>query len=280
MKNQIIVIALLVMAIVHVKAQNNENIYSMKLGDSKVILLSEGQWKGNPGILIDATPEIIEKYAPNDSFPMATNVFLWQSNGKNILFDTGYGRALFDNLQSLQIKPENIDAIFITHVHGDHIGGLIRNEKAAFPNAKLYISKSEYNYGTNESAKKTIEAYKDRLQLFEPISDPYDDTSIYPGIKAFATYGHTPGHTVYLLESDDDMLLIWGDLTHAMAVQMPYPELAVTYDSDTGKAVQSRLLVLRLVSAYNIPVAGMHIAYPGIGTIEKSEPGYKFIPVK
>ena len=76
------------------------------------------------------------------------------------------------------------------------------------------------------------------------------------------------------------MLLIWGDLTHAMAVQMPHPELAMTYDTNPEKAVQSRLLVLQLVSRYKIPVAGIHITYPGIGTIEKSEPGYLFTPMK
>ena len=295
MKHPIYVIFLLVMATIHVNAQSNENTFVMKLGNGKVCLLSEGQRNGNTDILIGVKPEITNKYAPNNSYPSATNVFLWQVNGKNVLFDTGYGRALFNNLQSLQIKPENIDAIFITHMHGDHIGGMLRNDQAAFPNAQLYLSKVEHDYWTNDEAinqlpenrrggflgaKKVIEAYKDRLHLFEPNTDAYDDRIIYSGIKAFAAYGHTPGHTVYLLESGNDMLLIWGDLTHAMAVQMPHPELGVTYDTNPEIAIQSRLLVLQMVSSYSVPVAGMHIAYPGIGTVKKSEPGYQFIPAK
>ena len=284
------------MTAIYAKAQTNENIFSMNLGDSKLFLLSEGQRKGNTGILIGVTPEIIEKYAPDKSFPMATNVFLWQVEGKNILFDTGYGGALLNNLLSLNVKPKDIDAVFITHMHGDHIGGLLQNGQAAFPKATLYVAQAEYNYWTNEDAmhqlpesgqagfllvKKVIDAYKGRLNLFEPnaINSPYFK-KLYLNIRAIAAYGHTPGHTVYLIGSENDKLLIWGDLTHAMAIQMPYPEKAVTYDSDPEKAVQSRLLILQTVSKDAIPVAGMHIAYPGIGTIEKSEPGYRFVPLK
>ena len=295
MKRKVFLFVLLSIAAIYVKAQTNENIFSMNLGNGKVYLLSEGHGNGSVDILIGANPEIIEKYAPDNSCPIATNVFLWQNEGKNILFDAGYGNALSDNLQFLNIKPEDIDAIFITHMHGDHVGGLLNNEQAAFSKAKLYISKMEYDYWTDDerinqlpenqrggflSAKKATEAYNDRLNLFEPISDTYDDKVLYPGIKAFAAYGHTPGHTVYLLDSNDDMLLIWGDLTHLMAVQMPHPELGVTYDTDPEKAIQSRQLVLRLISEYGIPVAGMHIVYPGIGTVEKSEQGYRFVPVK
>ena len=295
MKHRIILITLLVMTTFCANAQNNENTFSMKFGEGKVILLSEGQRNSGANILIGANADILEKYAPNNAIPSATNAFLVQIDGKNILFDTGYGRALFDNLQSFQIKPESIDAIFITHMHGDHIAGLLRDDKAAFPNATLYLAKQEHDYWTNDdainqmpenrrsgflAAKKAVDAYKSRLQLFEPNAiDPPHNKVLYPGVKAIATYGHTPGHTVFLIESGNDKLLIWGDLTHAMAVQMPHPEIAVTYDTNPEMAIQSRLSILKFVAEQKIPVAGMHTAYPGIGIIEKSEPGYKFIPV-
>jgi len=296
MKNRIIIIALFIMSSIYVQAQTNENIFSMTLGNSKVVLLSEGQRNGNTDILIGTKPEITEKYAPNKSFPMAANVFLWQVDGKNILFDTGYGKSLFDNLQSLGVNREDIDAIFITHMHGDHIGGLIHNGQVAFPKATLYISQSEYDYWTNEDvmhklpenaqagflyAKKVIDAYKDRLHLFVPnaVNPPYNKT-LYPGIKAIAAYGHTPGHTAYLIESGKDKLLVWGDLAHAMAVQMPHPEIAVTYDSNPKDAIQSRAVILQYVSTHAIPVAGMHIPFPSIGIIKKSGTGYQFVPKK
>lgn len=294
MKNKVIAFILLITMTFCTKVPTNENIFVMKLGDSKVYLLSEGQRSGNTGILIGATPEIIEKYAPNDSFPMATNTFLWQVDGKNILFDTGFGKNLFDNLKYLKLNPENIDIICITHLHGDHFGGLLREDQAAFPNAALYLAQPEYDYWTNEeiinqmpedrrggffAAQKAIEAYKDRLHLFEPnaVDSPFDDL-LLPGIKAIAAYGHTPGHTVFLLESGKDKLLIWGDLTHAMAVQMPHPEIAVTYDTDPETAIQYRLAIMEFAADRKIPVAGMHIPYPSIGTIEKATEGYRFVP--
>jgi len=296
MKNRVFIISLFIMSSIYIQAQTSENTFSMKLGDGKAVLLSEGQRNGNVGILIGVSPEIKEKYAPDNSFPMATNAFLCQVNGKNILFDTGIGKSLFDNLQSLGVKPEDIDAVFITHMHGDHIGGLIHNGQVAFPKAALYIAQSEYDYWTNEDAmhklpenaqagfllaKKVTDAYKDRLHLFEPnaVNPPYNKT-LYPGVKAIAAYGHTPGHTVYLIESGKDKLLVWGDLTHAMAVQMPHPEVGVTYDSNSKEAIQSRAIILQYVSTHAIPVAGMHIPYPSIGIVKKSGTGYQFVPEK
>jgi glyoxylase-like metal-dependent hydrolase (beta-lactamase superfamily II) len=297
MKYKIIAITLLGLMTFCAKVKTNENIFSVKLGDSKVYVLSEGQGSGNAGILIGANPEITEKYTPNDSFPIATNAFLWQVCGKNILFDTGYGKNLFDNLQFLQLKPEDIDAILITHAHGDHIGGLLRNDQAVFPKAELYVSQQEYDYWTNEevinqmsegrrngflAAQKAFGAYKDKLHLFEPneANSSYGEV-LLPGIKAIAASGHTPGHSVFLLESGKDKLLIWGDLAHAMTVQMPHPEVAVTYDVNPEMAIQSRLTILDFVVNQKIPVAGMHIPYPSIGAIEKAtEQGYRFVPEK
>ena len=296
MKTRIIVIVLLAMSSIYAKAQKNENIFSMQLGNSKLILLSEGQRNGSTDILIGASPEITAKYAPNNTFPMAVNAFLWQVDGKNILFDTGYGKELFNNLQSLQVKPEDIDAVIITHEHGDHIGGLLRNGQLAFPKATIYVSHAEYNYWTSDEemnkvpesnregfllARKAMAAYKNQLHLFEPnaIHPPYNNELCY-GIRAIATYGHTPGHTAYLISSGKEQLLIWGDLTHAMAVQMPHPEIPVSYDVNPKQAAESRAVILKYISEHKIPIAGMHIPYPSIGIIEKAGTGYRFVPTK
>jgi glyoxylase-like metal-dependent hydrolase (beta-lactamase superfamily II) len=265
-------------------AQENDAIFSYNVGKYKVYLLSEGQQKGNSGILIGATPEMIAESIPDGTFPNASNAFLVQTpDNKNFLFDTGYGRLLFGNLQTIGLNASDIDAIFITHMHGDHIGGLLFEEIRLFSKAKLYIPQAEYDYWTNdeemnrlpenkrggfELARKVVDIYESQLELFNPNELTNITASLVPGIKPIAAYGHTPGHTVYLIESGKDKLLIWGDLTHAMAIQMPYPQVAVTYDVNPEEAVQSRLVILDYVSKNNIPIAGMHIAFPAIGTVK------------
>ena len=276
-----------------VSAQENPNIFSYKVGAAEVCLLSEGQSMGNADIFIGATPEMIQKAVPNGTYPRSCNAFLVRILGKNILIDTGYGRNLFDNLKSFGVTPEQIDAVLITHVHGDHLGGMLKDDKAAFPNAELYLSKAEHDYcmngeARNANAQKVIETYRSKLRLFEPkeIDNPlpllfhFIQDKDVAGIQAVAAYGHTPGHTLFMVVSGDEKLLVWGDLTHAMAIQMPHPQVAMTYDTNTGMAVAARQKALEYVAKNNIPVAGMHTAFPGMGKITKaSDGGYSHTPL-
>lgn len=283
-----------ILAVGSASAQNDMNTYTYKLGEATVTLLSEGQQQGNGSILIGATPEMTAKYIPDNTFPNASNAFLIRTPDKNILIDTGFGRRLFDNLQSSGVTPEEIDILLITHMHGDHIGGMLRNGEAAFPNAELYLPQPEYDYWTSTTemnrlpenkrgnflnAQQVITAYKEKLHLFQPVEIGTSATPLLPGIQGIAAYGHTPGHTLYMVESGNDKLLIWADLTHAMAIQMPCPQVAVTYDIDPEKAIASRKKVLKYVAENHIPIAGMHIAFPGIGNISENTAGsYVFTP--
>lgn len=266
---------------------------SYKVGMCEIILLSDMQGENRSSILIGATPEMIDEYIPTGSFQNAVNAFLVKMPRKNILIDAGYGRKLLENLNSKGITPEQIDMIFLTHMHKDHIGGLLNGNNVVFPNAELYISEPEYEYWTSDEAmlqlpedkhdgflqaRRVISTYP--VTLFQPNTLGVDFGSIYLGIQAIAAYGHTPGHTMYLIESGDENLLIWGDLTHAIDIQMPYPGVAVTYDSNPDEAIISRKKTLEYITGKNIPVAGMHIAFPGMGNVKQTlSGGYEFIPL-
>jgi glyoxylase-like metal-dependent hydrolase (beta-lactamase superfamily II) len=128
-----------------------------------------------------------------------------------------------------------------------------------------------------EAQVNVINVYKSNLKLFDAQALNDTATDLIPGVKAFAAYGHTPGHTAFMFESDGVKLLVWGDLTHAMRIQMPCPEVAVTYDVDPVAATQSRKEILEYVSRHKIPVAGMHIAFPAMGAVSSGqENGYIF----
>jgi len=266
-------------------AQGNPNVFTYRFGNGEVSLLSEGQDAGNSSSLVGATPEMIKKHLPNGTFPRAYNAFLVRISGKNILVDTGYGRNLFDNLETLGVSTDKIDAILLTHTHADHIGGLVKKDgTAAFRKATLYISKAEYDYITNNDAKnagvrKIIETYpRSRLRIIQPAEIDEKPVVVLPGIEAIAAYGHTPGHTIYMVTSENEKLLLWADITQAMAAQIPYPEVGVT-DWNFDEAVAKRKKVLEYVSEHNVTVAGSHIAFPGIGRIVKnSEGGFVFEP--
>ena len=259
-----------------VMAQNAKDVFTTKVGNVKISMLSEMQREADTSILYGATPEQISKYLPDGKFPNAINAFLVQKNGQNILVDAGFGTKLFDNLQSLGVKPEDVNFILLTHMHGDHIGGLLRDGNKSFPNADLLLSREEYDYwynDKNEAQKTVLDVYKENLILFDDKEFDEMGESMIPGIECIAAYGHTPGHTVFLVSDGNDKLLIWGDLTHAMKIQMPCPEVAVTYDVDPVMATKSREKVLEYVSKHKIPIAGMHIAYPAIGNITSNNSG-------
>ncbi len=262
---------------------DNPTTFTRQVGRFTIATLSEGERNASTSILIGATPEMIPA---EGKIPMATNAFLVQTPDDRILIDAGRSsEKLLANLDLKGIEPEQIGIILLTHTHGDHIGGLMKDGKAVFPNAEIRLSQQEYDWWAgNNNSKAVFEAYAGRIEPFE--AKQMEFSRLLTGISPFGAFGHTPGHVGYLLESDGERLCVWGDIAHAMAVQMPYPQVSVTYDTDPDMARASRLQVLQNCAEFNVPVAGMHIPWPAIGYISidqqshTTEPGYRFTPIR
>lgn len=273
-------------------AQEEEFPSMYEIGSFFITVLPEMQQKGSKDILIGATDDMLKKYIPDGIYPTAINAFMVETPENTILIDAGLGMKLFTHLQTCEKKAEDIDIILLTHMHGDHIGGLLQEGKKSFPRATLYVSQAEYNYWMSDEnmsaqpenrqqsfrhVREVMTAYKDNLHLFVPGETGDTGEELLPGVRTIAAYGHTPGHTAYLFDSNGEQLLVWGDLTHAMDIQTPCPQVAVTYDVDPVQAIESRQKVLKFVSENKIRIAGMHIEYPGIGNIHgESSKGYVF----
>jgi glyoxylase-like metal-dependent hydrolase (beta-lactamase superfamily II) len=270
-------------------SQDKGQVITYSAGDFMISILSEGGGPAGSSLLKGASADQVSKYLPDGTFLLETQAFLIRGGGKNILVDTGHGRHLFANLKELGVSAGDINAVLLTHLHPDHIGGMLLDGQAAFPRAELYLSQAEYDYWTNpaaggggsgNAARNAVSAYGGRLRLFVPSPVEEEGGEILPGIRAVAAYGHTPGHTAFLIRSDEGKWLIWGDAAHAMDIQMPCPEVAMTFDADAQQAVIARKNLLEYAASNNIIVGGMHIAFPSAGKIMKGKDGgYGFTPL-
>lgn len=240
-----------------------EGVEILPLDDVTAVWLQDNaQEKLMPRTLFaDAPDTLIERLDLQDGIPSTISAFWVEANGEHILFDTGIGAPdgkLMERLQAIGLTPADVRYLYLTHLHGDHIGGMMRGDSVVFPNAEVYLAKAEYDAwmqmpaDQNAQAVATMEAYKEHLHLFA-----FGDT-LPGGVCTIDATGHTPGHTAYQVGS----LLIVGDLMHGAALQIPYPEYCASYDMDKTKAVETRRRLMQYARDNKLTIAGMHLPAP------------------
>ena len=243
-------------------------------GVIEVISLVDTRGQSDTDLLIDAPEALKNQYYPGGKMPSQILAFYVKFAGQGVLFDAGLRDGhIAGQLRVNGINPEDVNTILITHLHPDHFGGLVDADgKTTFPNAEVYVSEYEtdywFNVARNEPVISAMGLYGKRVHLFR-----WGD-EVIPGVRAIDTAGHTPGHTAFLIECEGEKLIIAGDIMHFPEIQLPHPEIAVRYDVDPVKAVQSRKFLLDFAAWKNIPIAGMHITPPGIISVSKSGEGY------
>jgi glyoxylase-like metal-dependent hydrolase (beta-lactamase superfamily II) len=275
--------------------------YRMMLGDLEVVAVSDGtvaiEWRK---LFIGATPQRIDEFLKRSFLadPIETSVtaFVVNTGTKLVMIDAGSG-ALFgptagklvDNLKAAGYQPEQIDEIYVTHMHGDHVGGLAAGERTVFPNAIVRADKREGDYWLSQANMDAApegmkNAFEGAMASVNPYVaagrfKPFDGGGeLVPGMRAISTYGHTKGHTVYVLESKGQTMFVLGDLMHVAAVQFPDPSMTVQFDSDPKMAAAARAKVFADVSKQRFWLAAAHLPFPGIGHIRREGKGYAFVP--
>jgi len=255
------------------------------VGKASVFAIADSIGDRDMNVFSGGDPEAVSRYMPSGKVPSATMTFLVKIEDEIILIDTGMGvpsgeRAsrLGDGLKQVGVAPEQITLILITHMHGDHIGGLVRNDEKAFPSARVLSARTEHDFWLDP---KSVELFPNRQAGFEMARKIFDlygsasetfefDTMVAPGIRALDASGHTPGHTLFLLESDGEKLLFWADLVHAAALQFPRPDVNAQFDMDQDTSAAVRARFMEKAAEEKLIIAGVHLPFPGVGTVEKS----------
>lgn len=212
-------------------------------------------------LFAEAPDSLFEALGLQDGVPSSICAFLVKTEGKNILFDAANGAPdsrLMPVLDSCGVAPADVDYIFITHLHGDHIGGLLKDGAAAFPEAELYVNEVEHDAwmamgeGQSASLRAIAQAYAGRMKVFS-VED------VLPcGVKAVAAYGHTAGHTAYRI---GDALIV-GDIMHGVALQLEYPQYCARFDTDHEQSVNTRNEILQMGKTDGLTLYGMHFPAP------------------
>ena len=277
-------------------------IYHRRIGDITVSVISDGYLMGALSVLqnideAEAQKMIVEAFGPKEGRKTAVNTFLIYSKGRLALVDTGCGTYMADtggkllqNLELAGVKPTDIDTILLTHMHPDHSAGLSdRNSwKPFFPNAELVFHDNELKHWEDDGAmakgsereqklffgatREQVAPYTKQMRTFR------DGEEVFPGVVAMTAHGHTPGHSMYNVQSGNEQLLIWGDITHVPDIQAPRPEVTIAFDTDPRQAEACRRRLFDMTASDRMLVAGMHLHFPACSHVVREGDGYRVIP--
>ena len=229
-----------------------------------------------------------ENFLPNDGFQISFTPTLVNTGNELILFDTGNGEGarpgrgrMRTALMNAGYTPEQVDVVVLTHMHPDHISGLMEGGGPAFPNARYVTGQKEYDFwaamdteanGVTKLMASHVKPLADKMTFLE------DGGAVVSGITAMAANGHTPGHMIFLMESDGKQLALTADTANHYVWSLAHPEWEVRFDMDKAAAAASRKAVFGMLAADKIPFVGYHMPFPAVGYVETNGDGFRYVP--
>ena len=263
--------------------------YRFMLGDFEITALCDGTFALPVDKMLHAPPERLQAALKEQHFGLVAetsiNAFLINTGSKLVLVDAGAGTLwgptagkLLTSLKAAGYTPEQVDEIYITHLHTDHIGGAVANGAPAYANAIVRADQREVDYWLNKIQFQGAVASMEPLLKAGRFKAFSGDTDLVRGVNAIATHGHTEGHTIYLVESQGQKLYLIGDLIHVGAVQFPDPTVTIASDTDPKLAREQRLSTFSRAAQEGAMIGAAHLSFPGIGYLKPAGQGYQWIP--
>ena len=194
-----------------------------------------------------------------------------------VLFDTGLSAAgMTVALAAAGYTPDQVDVVVLTHMHGDHIGGMTQEDGSpTYPNARYVTGRVEYDAWAgmdNDNFKAKVQPFAEKMTFLE------DGGSVASGLTAMAAFGHTPGHMNYMVESDGSQIYLGADFANHYVWSLGHPDWEVKFDMDKPAAAVTRRKVLDMLAADKVAFVGYHMPWPGVGYVETKDSGYAYVP--
>ncbi|WP_117190875.1 MBL fold metallo-hydrolase [Rhizobium terrae] len=276
------------------------DIHKFKVGSFQVLVVKDGaRPSGNPGETFGTNQSaetvgklLADNFLPTDQFVNSFSPTLIDTGSDVILFDTGLGKAgraqgtgrLVEGLAAAGYMPEDVTIVVITHMHGDHIGGIMEDGKPAFPKARYMAGEAEYSFWTDGARAGTpaegnqkavianVKPHADKMTFLK------DGGEVVSGITAMLAPGHTPGHLIFNVESAGRRLVLTADTANHFVLSLQKPEWEVRFDMDKTQAAATRRRVFDMIATDKIAFLGYHMPFPAVGYVEKQDTGYRFVP--
>lgn len=278
--------------------------YRFRLGAFDCTVLSDG-WTSldpHPTFGTNATAEEVAAVLrgarrATDTVPTDFNCLAVRTGQQVILFDTGSGPnrpfgpntgRLIENMAAAGIAPEEVTLVAYTHAHPDHCWGTLRADNTpAFPNARYALSGADYDFWAAEATGRMPDPVGMMARGTRAVLRPFGQRTtmlaaqadVAPGVRALAARGHSPGHTVFRLESEGQALLVLGDTANHSVISLARPDWHFGFDADGAAAAATRRQVLGIAATDGTLVLGFHVPWPGLGWVEAAGEGFRFSPM-
>ncbi|WP_413875799.1 MBL fold metallo-hydrolase [Albidovulum sp.] len=215
-------------------------------------------------------------FLPTDAAQFFFTPTLVNTGASVILFDTGTDPAgITAALSAAGYAAADVGTVVLTHMHPDHIGGMVTDGAPTFANAAYFAGAVEHNHWSdagNELFDTNVRPFADRTTMLD------DGGTVAPGITAVAAFGHTPGHMAFLIESGGKALMITADTANHFAFSLARPDWEVKFDADKPAAAAARRKIFGMIAAERIPFIGYHMPFPATGFVEADGDGFRYVP--